>query len=66
MLRVPYTGYNGDYQAIVALTPTPAGFPWLAKIVGPNLVNQPGGASSRWSATMCRSSCSTSITRSGP
>ncbi len=44
VLRVPYGGYNGDYQAIVAVTPTPAGFPWLAKIVGPNLVNQPGGA----------------------
>ena len=41
---MPYGGYNGDYQAIVALTPTPAGFPWLAKVVGPNLVNQPGGA----------------------
>jgi subtilisin family serine protease len=44
VLRVPYTGYNGDYQAIPALTPTPAGFPWLASIVGPNLVNQPAGA----------------------
>ena len=45
VLRVPYTAYNGDYQAIVALTPTPAGFPWLAKI-GSNgqLANQPGGA----------------------
>ena len=44
VLRVPYGAYNGDYQAIVALTPTPAGFPWLAKVVGTNLVNQPGGA----------------------
>jgi subtilisin family serine protease len=44
VLRVPYTGYNGDYQAIVALTPTPNGFPWLAKLVGTFLVNQPGGA----------------------
>jgi subtilisin family serine protease len=44
VLRVPYAGYNGDYQAIVALTPTPAGFPWLAKLVGTGLVNQPGGA----------------------
>ena len=34
VLRVPYAGYNGDYQAIVALTPTPFGFPWLAKVVG--------------------------------
>jgi len=44
VLRVPYTGYNGDYQAIVALTPTPAGFPWLAQIVGGFLVNRPAGA----------------------
>jgi subtilisin family serine protease len=44
VLRVPYAGYNGDYQAIVALTPTPAGFPWLAKLSGGFLVNQPGGA----------------------
>ncbi len=44
-LRVPYLGYNGDYQAIPALTPTAAGFPWLAKRVGTNLVNQPSGAS---------------------
>jgi minor extracellular serine protease Vpr len=26
------------------LTPTPAGFPWLAKLAGGFLVNQPGGA----------------------
>jgi hypothetical protein len=44
VLRVPYTGYNGDYQAIVALTPTPNGFPWLAKLSGGFLVNQPTGA----------------------
>ena len=44
VLRVPYAGYKGDYQAIVALTPTPAGFPWLAKLVGTSLVNQPMGA----------------------
>jgi minor extracellular serine protease Vpr len=42
---VPYVGYNGDYQAITALTPTAAGFPWLARLVGPNFVNQPQGAS---------------------
>jgi minor extracellular serine protease Vpr len=40
VLRVPYSGYNGDYQLIQALTPTPNGFPWLAKVVGPNFVNQ--------------------------
>jgi minor extracellular serine protease Vpr len=44
VLRVPYIGYNGDYQAISALTPTPIGFPWLAKVVGGFLENQPGGA----------------------
>ena len=45
VLRVPYAGYNGDYQEIPVLTPTPFGFPWLAKVVGANLVNQPAGAS---------------------
>jgi subtilisin family serine protease len=44
VLRVPYTGYNGDYQAIPALTPTPAGFPWLASVVGGSLFKQPNGA----------------------
>lgn len=51
VLRVPYLGYNGDYQAIQALTPTSAGFPWLAKIVGPNLVNQAAGATFTLSGT---------------
>ncbi len=45
VLRVPYVGYNGDYQAIAALTPTAAGFPWLARLTGPSFVNQPQGAS---------------------
>ena len=44
VLRVPYAGYKGDYQAIVALTPTPVNFPWLAKVQGTDLVNQPNGA----------------------
>ena len=44
VLRVPYSGYNGDYQLIQAVTPTPNGFPWLAKLVGPSLFNQPAGA----------------------
>jgi minor extracellular serine protease Vpr len=39
VLRVPYAGYNGDYQAITVLTPTPLGLPLLAKsrrlLVGP-------------------------------
>jgi minor extracellular serine protease Vpr len=42
-LRVPYAGFKGDYQAIQVLTPTAAGFPWLAKISGGSFVNQPAG-----------------------
>jgi hypothetical protein len=44
VLRIPYSGYNGDYQAIVALAPTPAGFPWLAQLIGTSLFNRPAGA----------------------
>jgi len=44
-LRVPFAGFKGDYQSIQVMTPTPNGFPWLAKVVGPNFVNQPSGAS---------------------
>ena len=44
VLRVPYAGYNGDYQEIKVLTATPAGFPWLAKLVNNSLINQPNGA----------------------
>jgi hypothetical protein len=44
-LRVPYAGFKGDYQAIQVLAPTANGFPWLAKLSGNNLVNQPAGAS---------------------
>ncbi|TZF88049.1 S8 family serine peptidase [Lysobacter lacus] len=43
-LRVPYSGYVGDYQARQVMTPTANGFPWLAKLTGPSYVNQPGGA----------------------
>ena len=42
--RVPYAGFKGDYQSILAVTPTPNGFPWLAKVVGTSYVNQPSGA----------------------
>lgn len=45
VLRVPYLGYNGDYQKITALTPTSAGFPWLAKLAGSSLAKQSDGAS---------------------
>ena len=43
--RVPYAGLKGDYQSTRVLTPGINGFPWLAKRVGTNLVNQPAGAS---------------------
>ncbi|HVG09334.1 MAG TPA: S8 family serine peptidase [Thermoanaerobaculia bacterium] len=43
-LRVPFAGFKGDYQSIQVLAPTANGFPWLAKVVGANYVNQPGGA----------------------
>ncbi len=39
ILRVPYTGYNGDYQEIPVFTL--AGFPLLAKLVGSSFVPQP-------------------------
>jgi subtilisin family serine protease len=29
--RVPFAGFKGDYQSTQVLTPTPSGFPWLAK-----------------------------------
>lgn len=42
-LRVPYAGFKGDYQSIQVLTPTANGFPWLAKLSGDSLLNQPSG-----------------------
>jgi len=42
---VPFTGFKGDYQSIPVLTPTPNGFPWLAKQVGNSLFKQVAGAS---------------------
>jgi subtilisin family serine protease len=44
-VRVPYAGFKGDYQSIQVLTPTANNFPWLAKVSGGSLVNQPAGAS---------------------
>src|SRR6185436_13195772 len=43
-VRVPYAGFKGDYQSIQAIVPTANNYPWLAKLVGTNFVNQPGGA----------------------
>jgi subtilisin family serine protease len=42
--RVPFAGFVGDYQSIQALAPTPNGFPWLAKLIGPSLFKQTDGA----------------------
>jgi hypothetical protein len=42
VLRVPYSGYDGDYQAIPVLTL--AGFPLLAKLTPSGFVPQPTGA----------------------
>jgi minor extracellular serine protease Vpr len=44
VIRVPYAGYNGDYQAITALVPTANNFPWLAKLANGTFTNQPSGA----------------------
>jgi minor extracellular serine protease Vpr len=43
-VRVPFVGYKGDYQARQVLFPTAFGFPWLAKLSGTSLFNQPNGA----------------------
>jgi len=43
-VRVPYSGFKGDYQSIQAIVPTANNFPWLAKLVGASFVNQPSGA----------------------
>lgn len=43
-LRVPYAGIKGDYKSIAVLTPTPYGFPWLAKVVDGDYEQQAEGA----------------------
>ena len=42
--RVPFAGFVGDYQSIQVLFPTANNFPWLAKLIGTDYFNQPGGA----------------------
>jgi len=42
--RVPFAGFVGDYQSIIALSPTSNGFPWLATLVGSSYYTQPAGA----------------------
>lgn len=44
VLRIPYAGYKGDYQAKLVLTPTPYGFPWLARVIGDSLYLEGDGA----------------------
>jgi subtilisin family serine protease len=34
--RVPFAGFIGDYQSIVAATPTPNGFPWVSRLAACN------------------------------
>lgn len=41
---VPYSGLKGNYQSVTVLTPTPYGFPWLAKMVGSSYITEPNGA----------------------
>ena len=36
--RVPFAGFIGDYQSIVAATPTANGFPWVSRLVACNPV----------------------------
>lgn len=43
--HVPYAGFKGDYQSIQALTPTPFGFPWLAKLSAGSYIKQTDGIS---------------------
>lgn len=43
-LRVPYSGFKGDYQSTQVLSPTVNGFPWLAQLSGGFFNNMPGGA----------------------
>jgi len=43
-LRVPYAGFQGDYQSIIALAPGPFRMPWLARLSAGVFSNQPGGA----------------------
>ncbi|HEY4554975.1 MAG TPA: S8 family serine peptidase, partial [Lysobacter sp.] len=44
VLRVPFAGYVGDYQARQVLTGGGNGFPWLAKLDGASYKNHPAGA----------------------
>jgi subtilisin family serine protease len=43
VVRVPFAGYVGDYQARQVLTPGGNGFPWLGRYTGTAYNNQPQG-----------------------
>jgi minor extracellular serine protease Vpr len=43
VVRVPFAGYVGDYQARQVLTPTASGFPWLARRSGTSYSRQAQG-----------------------
>ncbi|HEX8699609.1 MAG TPA: S8 family serine peptidase, partial [Myxococcaceae bacterium] len=44
VVRVPFAGYVGDYQARQVLTPTASGFPWLATYNGTTYFKQAQGS----------------------
>lgn len=44
MMRVPYVGFKGDYQSIVAMTPTANNFPWIARLSGTSYSFQQSGS----------------------
>lgn len=44
LLRVPYAGFKGDYQSLPVLKPSGLGAPWLGKLSGARLTQQPRGA----------------------
>jgi len=43
VVRIPYAGFQGDYQSTNVLTATANGFPWLAQLVGTSFFNRPAG-----------------------
>ena len=44
VIRVPYMGFKGDYQAMTVLEPNPYEMPLLARLVGDTYYIQPDGA----------------------
>lgn len=52
VMRVPYAGFIGNYQAIKAITPTGYGFPWLAVDFGGGNFGGPVTGPGDWVYTM--------------